>query len=352
MDGNTAVIMCEREATDAAGAYPITPSTQMGEYWAEEAADGHLNISGRPLIFVEPESEHAAAGVTAGMSMTGLRATNFSSGQGIAFMHESAVRRGRQAPALRAEHGLPRHHQGDASTCMPAMTTITASTTPASSRCWPRTRRKSADLNMIARKTAELSLTPAIVRAGRLSDHPPDRTAAAARAGTGRRIPGQARRHHRHADSGAGDALRPAAPARARSWDVDNPVMLGHRCRTRTPTCSPWRRSVRISSTHVRPHRRPVHGRIRRTDRPPLQPRLTYWSDDADYVIFGHGQHGGAGRGRRRLSARDAQDQGGRGQPDDVPSLPGRPAGRRFCAARRAWRCWSAPTSRWPRTCR
>jgi pyruvate-ferredoxin/flavodoxin oxidoreductase len=37
MDGNTAVIMCERESSDAAGAYPITPSTQMGEYWAEAA---------------------------------------------------------------------------------------------------------------------------------------------------------------------------------------------------------------------------------------------------------------------------------------------------------------------------
>ena len=68
MDGNTAVIMCERESSDAAGAYPITPSTQMGEYWAEETANGHVNVSGRPLIFVEPESEHAAAGVTAGMS--------------------------------------------------------------------------------------------------------------------------------------------------------------------------------------------------------------------------------------------------------------------------------------------
>ena len=30
MDGNTAVIECERESSDAAGAYPITPSTQMG----------------------------------------------------------------------------------------------------------------------------------------------------------------------------------------------------------------------------------------------------------------------------------------------------------------------------------
>ena len=86
VDGNTAVILCEREASDAAGAYPITPSTQMGEYWAEQAANGHVNVSDRPLIFVEPESEHAAAAVTAGLSMTGLRATNFSSSQGIAFM--------------------------------------------------------------------------------------------------------------------------------------------------------------------------------------------------------------------------------------------------------------------------
>ena len=48
MDGNTVVIMCERESTDGAGAYPITPSTQMGEYWAENAARGHVNVSGRP----------------------------------------------------------------------------------------------------------------------------------------------------------------------------------------------------------------------------------------------------------------------------------------------------------------
>ena len=68
MDGNTAVIMCERESSDAAGAYPITPSTQMGEYWAEAAAQGHINISGRPLIFIEPEGElphRARAGLTA-----------------------------------------------------------------------------------------------------------------------------------------------------------------------------------------------------------------------------------------------------------------------------------------------
>ena len=89
MDGNTAAIMCERESSDAAGAYPITPSTQMGEYWAEAAATGHLNISNKPLIFIEPEGEHAAGAVTAGLAMTGLRSANFSSGQGVAYMHES-----------------------------------------------------------------------------------------------------------------------------------------------------------------------------------------------------------------------------------------------------------------------
>ena len=35
---------------------------------AENAARGHINISGRPLMFVEPEGEHAAAAVTASVA--------------------------------------------------------------------------------------------------------------------------------------------------------------------------------------------------------------------------------------------------------------------------------------------
>ena len=88
-DGTGAVVHAEINASEAAGAYPITPSTQMGEGWAAAHAAGKLNVNGRRLLFFEPEGEHAAAAVTAGMSMTGLRATNFSSGQGIAYMHES-----------------------------------------------------------------------------------------------------------------------------------------------------------------------------------------------------------------------------------------------------------------------
>ena len=162
IDGNTAVILVEREASDAAGAYPITPSTQMGEYWAEAAAAGHVNVSGRPLIFIEPESEHAAAGVTAGMSMSGLRAVNFTSSQGVAYMHESlygAV--GKRLPYVlnmgcRAitKATLNVHAGHDDYHCVDDTGFI---------QVLGKSAQEAADLNLIARKTAELSLTPAIV---------------------------------------------------------------------------------------------------------------------------------------------------------------------------------------------
>lgn len=162
MDGNTAVIMCEREASDAAGAYPITPSTQMGEYWAEETAKGHVNVSGKPLIFVEPESEHAAAAVTAGMSMSGLRATNFSSSQGIAFMHESLYAAvGKRLPYVlnigaRAitKASLNVHAGHDDYHCIDDTGFF---------QVFGATAQEAADLNLIGRKIAELSLTPAAV---------------------------------------------------------------------------------------------------------------------------------------------------------------------------------------------
>ncbi|MES9843451.1 MAG: pyruvate ferredoxin oxidoreductase, partial [Candidatus Sedimenticola sp. 6PFRAG5] len=162
MDGNTAVIMCEREASDAAGAYPITPSTQMGEFWAEEVAKGHINISGKPLIFVEPESEHAAAAVTAGMSMTGLRATNFSSAQGVAFMHESLYAAvGKRLPYVlnigtRAitKASLNVHCGHDDYHCIDDTGFF---------QIFGNNAQEAADLNLIGRKIAELSLTPAAV---------------------------------------------------------------------------------------------------------------------------------------------------------------------------------------------
>jgi pyruvate-ferredoxin/flavodoxin oxidoreductase len=171
MDGNTAVIMCERESSDAAGAYPITPSTQMGEYWAEAAAAGHINISGRPLIFVEPEGEHAAAAVTAGMSMTGLRASNFSSAQGIAYMHESLYAAvGKRLPYVlnvgcraMTKSSLNVHCGHDDYHCIDDTGFI---------QMMARNAQEAADLNLIGRRMAELSLTPAaIAQDGFLTTH-------------------------------------------------------------------------------------------------------------------------------------------------------------------------------------
>jgi len=162
MDGNSAVIACEREASDAAGAYPITPSTQMGEYWAEAAAQGHVNISGRPLIFIEPEGEHAAAAVTAGLSMTGLRSANFSSGQGIAYMHESLYAavgkrltyvlnigaRAMTKATLNVHAGHDDYHCVDDTGFF---------------QLFAANAQQAADLNIIAHRIAELALTPGIV---------------------------------------------------------------------------------------------------------------------------------------------------------------------------------------------
>ena len=88
-DGNSAIVAMETAASEAAGAYPITPATPMGEGWADAAAAGVKNVNGRSLLHFEAEGEHAAAGVTAGMSLVGLRSANFASGQGLAYMHES-----------------------------------------------------------------------------------------------------------------------------------------------------------------------------------------------------------------------------------------------------------------------
>ena len=162
MDGNTAAISCERESSDAAGAYPITPSTQMGEYWAEAAAKGHLNISNRPLIFIEPEGEHAAAAVTAGLSMTGLRAANFSSGQGIAYMHESLYAavgkrltyvlnigsRAMTKSTLNVHAGHDDYHAIDDTGFF---------------QLFANKAQHVADLNIIAHRIAELALTPGVV---------------------------------------------------------------------------------------------------------------------------------------------------------------------------------------------
>ncbi len=170
-DGSSAVVSMETAASEAAGAYPITPSTQMGEGWAAAVARGDKNVNGRNLIFFEPEGEHAAAGVTAGMSMVGLRSTNFSSGQGIAYMHESLYAAvGKRLTyvlnvACRAmtKHSLNVHAGHD---------DYHAVDDTGFFQLFAKDVQSVADLNLIAHRIAELSLNPGMcAQDGFLTSH-------------------------------------------------------------------------------------------------------------------------------------------------------------------------------------
>jgi len=170
-DGSAAVVSMETAASEAAGAYPITPSTQMGEGWASAVAKGEKNVNGRNLIFFEPEGEHAAAGVTAGMSMVGLRSTNFSSGQGIAYMHESLYAAvGKRLTyvlnvACRAmtKHSLNVHAGHD---------DYHAVDDTGFFQLFAKDVQSVADLNLVAHRVAELSLNPGLcAQDGFLTSH-------------------------------------------------------------------------------------------------------------------------------------------------------------------------------------
>ncbi len=170
-DGTGAVVHAETHASEAAGAYPITPSTQMGEGWAEAVAKGKTNAWGRRLLFFEPEGEHAAAAVTAGMSMTGLRAANFSSGQGVAYMHESlyaaagkrltyvlnVAARAMTKHALNVHAGHDDYHAADDTGFF---------------QLFAKDVQEAGDFCLISHRIAELSLTPGInAQDGFLTSH-------------------------------------------------------------------------------------------------------------------------------------------------------------------------------------
>ena len=171
VDGSGAIVDMETMASDAAGAYPITPSTQMGEGWALAVAAGTPNVFGRRLIFFEPEGEHAAAAVTAGMSLTGMRSTNFSSGQGIAYMHESlypavgkrltyvlnVACRAMTKHSLNVHAGHDDYHAVDDTGFF---------------QVFAKDVQGAADLNLISHRIAELSLNPGIcAQDGFLTSH-------------------------------------------------------------------------------------------------------------------------------------------------------------------------------------
>ncbi|HSN84127.1 MAG TPA: 2-oxoacid:acceptor oxidoreductase family protein [Polyangiales bacterium] len=287
LDGNTAVIMCERESSDAAGAYPITPSTQMGELWAEATAAGHINVSGRPLIFIEPEGEHAAAAVTAGMSMTGMRAANFSSGQGIAYMHESLYAaagkrltyvlnigaRAMTKATLNVHAGHDDYHCVDDSGFF---------------QLFAKNAQAAADLNVITHKIAELSLTPGIIaQDGFLTTHlieslmVPERELIAEYLG----LPDDVIETPTPAQKIIYGETRRRIPL---LWDVDNPVMSGL-----VQNQDSYMQSVAAQRPFFFDHIQALTDQAF-DDYYALTGRryarvMTYRADDADYLILGQG---------------------------------------------------------------
>ncbi len=287
VDGNTAVSLCERESSDAAGAFPITPSTQMGELWAEAAAKGHRNISGRPLIFIEPEGEHAAAAVTAGLSMTGLRASNFSSGQGIAYMHESLYAavgkrltyvlnigaRAMTKATLNVHAGHDDYH------CMDDTGFF---------QMFAKDAQSVADLNIIAHRVAEMALTPGVIaQDGFLTTHliesirVPERELIAEFLGR------------------PDDIIATPTPAQRiiygetrrripEVWDVDNPVMTGT-----VQNQDSYMQSVAAQRPYFFDHlvelTEQAFAEFEQLTGRRYQRVMSYRAEDADYLILGQG---------------------------------------------------------------
>lgn len=171
MDGTDAAVSMETAGSEAGGVYPITPASNMGEGFAAASAAGIPNVFGRRLIFFEPEGEHAAAAVTAGMSLTGLRSSNFSAGQGIAYMHESLyaavgkrltyvlniASRAMTKQSLNIHCGHDDYHSVDDTGFF---------------QLFAKNVQEVADLNLIAHRIAELSLNPGILaQDGFLTSH-------------------------------------------------------------------------------------------------------------------------------------------------------------------------------------
>ena len=78
----------ETRITDGGIFYPITPSTEGGEIYQASYATGELNVWGGQKVAAETEGEHSAQGGATAFAVSGKRAVNFTSGQGIAYAME------------------------------------------------------------------------------------------------------------------------------------------------------------------------------------------------------------------------------------------------------------------------
>lgn len=171
VDGSGAIVYVETAISEAATAYPITPTTNMGAGYQEKVSNGARNLWGTPLAFVELESEHSAASACEGFALAGGRVANFTSGQGLILMKEVLYTiSGKRLPVVfnigaRAltTQSLNVHCGHD---------DIFGVMDVGWGCLFARNVQESADLALIARRTAEATLTPFFnVQDGFLTTH-------------------------------------------------------------------------------------------------------------------------------------------------------------------------------------
>ncbi|MBW6457672.1 MAG: pyruvate:ferredoxin (flavodoxin) oxidoreductase [FCB group bacterium] len=86
IDGNTAAAHVAYAFSDVAAIYPITPSSNMGEYADLWAATGKKNIFNEVVDVIEMQSEAGAAGAVHGSLSAGAFTTTFTASQGLMLM--------------------------------------------------------------------------------------------------------------------------------------------------------------------------------------------------------------------------------------------------------------------------
>ncbi|HXF05935.1 MAG TPA: pyruvate:ferredoxin (flavodoxin) oxidoreductase, partial [Blastocatellia bacterium] len=86
IDGNEAVAQVAYQTNEVIAIYPITPSSPMGEWCDQWAAEGRPNLWGTVPTVIEMQSEAGAAGAVHGGLQGGALTTTFTSSQGLLLM--------------------------------------------------------------------------------------------------------------------------------------------------------------------------------------------------------------------------------------------------------------------------
>ncbi|MCX7607794.1 MAG: pyruvate:ferredoxin (flavodoxin) oxidoreductase [Anaerolineales bacterium] len=86
IDGNEATASVAYRTNEICAIYPITPSSNMGEWADDWSAMGKKNIWGTVPLVIEMQSEGGAAGAVHGALQTGALTTTFTAAQGLLLM--------------------------------------------------------------------------------------------------------------------------------------------------------------------------------------------------------------------------------------------------------------------------